>query len=46
MVESGCFEIYASMKRLREKIAKKLNLSEDLNGEIIFEFAKRNIEKI
>lgn len=46
MVESGCFEIYASMKRLREKIAKKLNLSEDLNGEIIFEFAKRNMEKI
>ncbi|MCI8832928.1 MAG: ROK family protein [Clostridia bacterium] len=34
------------MKRLREKIAKKLNLSEDLNGEIIFEFAKRNMEKI
>lgn len=46
MVEIGCFEIYASMKRLREKIAKKLNLSEDLNGEIIFEFAKRNMEKI
>lgn len=46
VVEIGCFEIYASMKRLREKIAKKLNLSEDLNGEIIFEFAKRNMEKI
>lgn len=46
VVESGCFEIYASMKRLRDKIAKRLNLSEDLNGEIIFEFAKRNIDKI
>lgn len=46
MVESGCFEIYASMKRLRNRIAKRLNLSEDLNGEIIFEFAKRNMDKI
>ena len=46
MVENGCFEVYASMKRLRDKIAKSLNLSEDLNGEIIFEFAKRNIDKI
>ncbi len=46
MVENGCFEVYGSMKRLRDKIAKRLNLSEDLNGEIIFEFAKRNIEKI
>lgn len=46
VVESGCFEIYASMKRLRNKLAKRLNLSEELNGEIIFEFAKRNIDKI
>lgn len=46
VVESGCFEIYASMKRLRDKIAKRLNLSEELNGEIIFEFAKRNMDKI
>ncbi len=42
----GCFEVYASMKRLREKIAKRLNISEELNGEIIFEIAKRNTEKI
>lgn len=42
----GCFEVYASMKRLRLKIAERLNLSEDLGGEIIFELAKRNIEKI
>ena len=42
----GCFEVYASMKRLREKIAERLNLSEELGGEIIFEFAKRNMEKI
>ncbi len=46
MAESGCFEIYASMKRLKDKIAKRLNLSEDLNGEIIFEFARRNMNKI
>ena len=46
VVEGGCFEIYASMKRLRDKIAKRLNLSEELNGEIIFEFAKRNMDKI
>ena len=46
MVESGCFEVYASMKRLREKIARRLNISEELNGEIIFEIAKRNTEKI
>lgn len=43
---SGCFEVYASMKRLREKIAEKLNLSKDLNGQIIFELAKKDIEKI
>ena len=46
MVRGGCFETYASMKRLRDKIAKRLNLSEELNGEIIFEFAKRNINKV
>lgn len=46
MVGGGCFETYASMKRLRDKIAKRLNLSEELNGEIIFEFAKRNINKV
>lgn len=44
--ENGCFEVYASMKRLRAKIAERLNLSEELGGEIIFEFAKRNMEKI
>lgn len=43
---SGCFEVYASMKRLRDKIAERLNLSKELNGEIIFELAKRNIDKI
>lgn len=43
---NGCFEVYASMKRLRDRIAQELNLSEDLNGEIIFELAKREIEKI
>ena len=37
--------MYASMKRLRKNISERLNLSEDLNGEIIFEFAKRNIDK-
>lgn len=42
----GCFEAYCSMKRLREKIAERLNLSEELGGEIIFEFAKRNMDKI
>lgn len=42
----GCFEVYASMKRLRDKIAERLNLSEDLNGEIIFELAKRDSDKI
>lgn len=42
----GCFESYASMRILKEKIAKRLDLSEGLNGEIIFEFARRNIEKI
>lgn len=46
MVESGCFEVYASMKRLRDKIAERLNLSLDLNGEVIFEFAKRNMSEI
>ncbi len=46
MAENGCFEVYASMKKLREKIAKRLNLSKELNGQIIFEFAKRNTEKI
>lgn len=44
--EGGCFEVYASMKRLRDKIAERLNLSEDLNGEIIFELAKRDMNKI
>ena len=43
---NGCFEVYASMKRLRDRIAQKLNLSEDLNGEIIFELAKKEIDKI
>ncbi len=42
----GCFEVYASMKRLRDKIAQRLNLSGDLNGEIIFELAKRDADKI
>ncbi len=42
----GCFEVYASMKRLRDKIAERLNLSADLNGEIIFELAKRDKDKI
>lgn len=42
----GCFEVYASMKRLKDKIAERLGLSEGLSGEIIFEFAKRNIDKI
>lgn len=43
---NGCFEVYASMKRLRDRIAEKLNLSKDLNGEIIFELAKKDIDKI
>lgn len=42
----GCFEVYASMKRLKNEIAERLGLSEGLSGEIIFEFAKRNIDKI
>lgn len=42
----GCFEGYASMKRLKNEIAERLGLSEGLSGEIIFEFAKRNIDKI
>lgn len=42
----GCFEVYASMRRLRKKIAERLNLSEELGGEIIFELAKRDMDKI
>lgn len=34
------------MKRLRDKIVQRLNLSLDLNGETIFEFAKKNMDKI
>ena len=34
------------MKRLRDRISERLNLSRDLNGEIIFELAKRDIDKI
>lgn len=44
--ESGCFEVYGSMKRLKDKIAERLNLSKDLNGEIIFELAKKENDKI
>ena len=46
MEENGCFEAYVSMKRLRDRISERLNLSRDLNGEIIFELAKRDIDKI
>ena len=44
--ENGCFEAYVAMKRLRDKIAERLTLSADLNGEIIFELAKREQNKI
>lgn len=42
----GCFETYASMKRLRDKITERLGISKELSGEIIFELAKRELEKI
>lgn len=46
MEGSGCFEVYASMKRLKDKIAKKLNISENLSGEIVFERAKKNQKEV
>lgn len=42
----GCFETYASMKNLRDRLAERLNLAKDLSGEILFELAKREIDKI
>ena len=42
----GCFETYASMKNLRDRLADRLNLAKDLSGEILFELAKREINKI
>lgn len=42
----GCFEKYASMKVLRNKLTDRLGLSSDLDGEILFELVKRNMEKI
>lgn len=42
----GCFETYASMKGLRDKITERLGISKELSGEIIFELAKRELEKI
>lgn len=42
----GCLEKYASMKELRDKITERLGLSSNLNGEIIFELAKREQDKI
>lgn len=46
MVEDGCFERYASMKGLRDKLKERLGLSGNLSGEIIFELVKREPEKI
>ena len=43
---NGCFETYASMKRLRSKLTERLNLSNDLDGEILFELVKRNLEAV
>lgn len=37
----GCFEIYASLKRFKEKISKEFNLN-SLDGDIIREFIRNN----
>lgn len=44
--ENGCFETYASMKQLRDKISERLGISKELSGEIVFELAKREMNKI
>lgn len=37
----GCFEVYASLKRFKEKIVKEFNL-ESINGECIRDFIRKN----
>ena len=43
---NGCFETYASMRRLRNRLTERLKLSNDLDGEVLFELARRDIDKI
>ncbi len=37
----GCFEVYASLKRFKEKIVKEFNL-ESINGECVRDFIRKN----
>ena len=39
----GCFEVYASLKRFKEKLVKEFNLN-SLSGECIREFIRQNLD--
>ena len=41
----GCFEVYASLKRFKEKLKKEFNL-ESLDGECIRDFIRKNPENV
>ncbi len=41
----GCFEVYASLKRFKERVKKEFNL-ESLDGECIRDFIRKNPENV
>ena len=42
----GCFETYASMRYLRDRLKERLDLPYDLSGEVLFELIKKDMDKI
>jgi len=38
----GCFEVYSSMKRFKNDVINKFNLSKNMHGKDIYEFIKKN----
>ena len=42
----GCFEAYASMRYLRDRLKERLDLPYDLSGEVLFELIKKDMDKI
>src|SRR5574344_1803550 len=41
----GCFETYASMKRLKNTIVEKLNLPKDIQSEEVQDYIRKNVKK-
>ena len=42
----GCFETYASMRYLRDRLKERLDLPYDLSGEVLFELIKKDMDKV